>query len=221
MPASVRTQRLTVERTARFATLGTPGNPEWWIVLHGYGQCASDFLRAFAPLATDPRYIIAPEALSRFYVDDMDEHRNVGASWMTREAREDEIADYVRYLDALWFRLTDEAPSPPKHLTVLGFSQGAATASRWCTYGDASVDRLVLWAGDLAHDIDLAEHAAAWADWDLAVVWGEDDPYLSDDRKQALLQRLQSHHLSAAVHTFAGAHRLDRRVLQALGRSPE
>jgi predicted esterase len=220
MPASVHTQRISVERTARVAMLGTPARARrWWIVLHGYGQRAEDFLGAFRPVATTERCIVAPEGLSRFYVDAMEEHRRVGASWMTRDAREDEIADYVRYLDALWSQLTDDASSPPEHLTVLGFSQGAATASRWCTYGAAPIDRLVLWAGDLAHDVDLTEHAASWAGWDLAVVWGDEDPYLSDDRKQALLQRLASHNLSAEVHTFAGAHRLDRAVLRELARS--
>ena len=51
----------------------------------------------------------------------------IGASWMTREAREREISDYVAYLDevALWIRRELGCELAP---TVLGFSQGVATA---------------------------------------------------------------------------------------------
>src|ERR671913_1620 len=92
---------LVVPRTARYYTLGpTHGFPrELWIVCHGYGQLASRFVSQFAALDDGTRLIVAPEALSRFYLDPIPKRRNeasprVGASWMTREDRESEIADY-------------------------------------------------------------------------------------------------------------------------------
>lgn len=220
MPSPVL-HSITVPRTARYAVLGTPETAsEWWIVLHGYGQRAADFLDAFAPLANSDRAIIAPEALSRFYMDSMTEHTSVGASWMTREAREDEIADYVRYLDAVVHQLQDQADAVPSRLTVLGFSQGAATASRWCAYGDTPVDRLILWGGALAHDLNLDEHASTFASLSLTVVTGTEDAYVPDDRQAAFLERLSSHDLSVDLHTFEGGHRLDRDTLCALADAP-
>ena len=53
---------------------------------------------------TPQRLIVAPEALSRFYVESSGKTHadtHVGASWMTREDRLSDIEDYVEYLDAL------------------------------------------------------------------------------------------------------------------------
>lgn len=214
MSAEPRLHTLEVSRTARVATLGTPATAaSWWVVLHGYGQLAADFVSAFEPIVTPDRCVVAPEGLSRFYVDGMDQHEQVGASWMTREARESEISDYVDALDATIHHLADDtAPS----LHVLGFSQGAATASRWALWGTTAVDRLVLWGGAPAHDLDLAEHAASLRALDLALVAGTEDPYVTDDRWAAVQNRLQAHDIPVTTHTFEGGHRIDPNPLRAL-----
>ncbi|MFO8098955.1 MAG: esterase, partial [Salinibacter sp.] len=191
---------LEVPRTARCATLGAPDAPTWWIVLHGYGQLAADMATAARPLVAPTRAVVAPEGLSRFYVDGLDTHEQVGASWMTRGMREPEIRDYVRYLDAVVHRLVpgDERPT----IRVLGFSQGAATASRWALLGDTPVDRLVLWGGAPAHDLNLDSHAAALRTMDLTLVVGTDDPYVSPKRRAAVQDRLDRHDIPVTVHTF-------------------
>src|ERR1051325_10016453 len=48
------------------------------------------------------RRLVAPEGLSRFYLSERATERRVGASWMTREDRLAEIADYLGYLDAVY-----------------------------------------------------------------------------------------------------------------------
>jgi len=204
-----------VPRTARLVTRGTPATAAtWWIVLHGYGQQADDFARQCAPLAGPDRAVVAPEALSRFYVDGLETHEEVGASWMTRVAREAEIADYVGYLDrgVAHLRPSDASPS----IRVLGFSQGAATASRWALLGDTTVDRLVLWGGAPAHDLDLAAHADRLAAMDLTLVAGTDDPYVTPERRAAVRRHLAKHEVPVTVHTFDGGHRLDDAVLARL-----
>jgi predicted esterase len=183
------------------------------VVLHGYGQLASDFIQAFEPVVTADRGVVAPEGLSRFYVDDMDEHEQVGASWMTREARADEIRDYITALDTVVQDLTGDRP-PSLH--VLGFSQGAATASRWALLGSTAVDRLVLWGGPLAHDLDLAAHAASLRTMSLTFVWGTDDPHVTTEDRTATRRRLQAHDIPATFHTFDGGHRLDEPLIRAL-----
>ncbi len=203
-----------VPRTARCVTIGALAAPVWWVVLHGYGQRAADSAEAARPLAAPDRCVVAPEGLSRFYVDGLDTHERVGASWMTREMREAEIQDYVRYLDAAVQRLAPPDASPT--LRLLGFSQGAATASRWALLGDAPIDRLVLWGGAPAHDLDLSAHAASLRALDLTLVVGTDDPYVPPDRRRAVEAQLARHDIPVTVHTFDGGHRLDAPTLHTL-----
>jgi len=60
---------LRVLRTARYYTLGDGTAPRHlWFVLHGYGQLAGDFIRYFGDLARDDRFVVAPEAMNRFYL---------------------------------------------------------------------------------------------------------------------------------------------------------
>jgi len=123
---------ITVPRTARYHALGDAATAsEIWIVLHGYGHLARYFLRKFEGLE-EGRLIVAPEGLSRFYLDDG--HTRVGATWMTREDRELEIADQLTYLDQLTEHLRAGSRADIR-LNVLGFSQGVATACRWAAIG--------------------------------------------------------------------------------------
>src|SRR5512140_921459 len=109
---------LTVSKTARFALLGDLDGDvsEVWIACHGFGQLARSFIREFMPVAKASRLIVAPEALSRFYLGEVTGATSVtariGATWMTREDRLSEISDYVGYLDAVYRRLFDSVPRP-------------------------------------------------------------------------------------------------------------
>src|SRR5690242_1913739 len=147
---------LSVARTARYFTLGSPGpgTRELWLVCHGYGQLASRFLRPFSALDDGTRLIVAPEGLSRFY-SDPNQHERVGASWMTREDRLTEIDDYVRYLDAVHAEVRSAGGGGTSRLVVLGFSQGVATACRWVARGSVPVERLIAWGGELPPELDL------------------------------------------------------------------
>jgi predicted esterase len=206
---------LRVDRTARVTTLGAPSTAAtWWVVLHGYGQLAADFASPFEGLVTPDRAVVAPEALSRFYVDGLDTHEEVGASWMTREGREEEIHDYVAYLDRVVEHFRPDGPSPS--IRVLGFSQGAATASRWAVLGDTTVDRLVLWGGAPAHDLDLNTHAKTLRQMTLTLVAGTDDPYVTPERRAAIERHLAAHDIPVTLHTFEGGHRLDAEILQPI-----
>src|SRR5690349_9508611 len=98
---SPQEHHVTVERTARYYTLGDEANKnkELWIVLHGYRNLARNFIEWFSPIAANA-FIVAPEALSRFYTKGSggpDSPSTVGASWMTREDRLNEIQDHVAY----------------------------------------------------------------------------------------------------------------------------
>jgi len=202
---------LTVQRTARYYTRGPEQGPEAvWVVLHGYGQLAAPFLRGFAPVDDGQRLFVAPEALSRFYLPG---HERVGASWMTKADRETEIADYLAYLDALAVHvrapLSDDVP-----VHVLGFSQGATTACRWAVLGAAPIERLVLWAGGLPHDLDYDAHAETLRGLDLTLVVGTEDEYVTPDRLAAQQALLDEHAIPYDLITFDGPHHLDAETLR-------
>ena len=138
-------------RTARVAILGEFNEEvkECWIVMHGYRQLASRFLRRFEPFAADSRVIVAPEGLSRFYLYDQRPH--VGASWMTREDRLHEIEDQLQYLENLHQHLKEQLfPNTKWHL--FGFSQGVATVWRWLLQGTLRPASLTICCGVLPRE---------------------------------------------------------------------
>lgn len=219
-------QRIEVPRTARYLTLGPADATDLWIVLHGYGQLAGRFLRRFAPIDDETRRIVAPEALSRFYVGNEPGRHGpesmVGATWMTREAREDEIHDYVRYLDLVAERVLQEAEgegTDDVRLTVLGFSQGVATAARWTTMGQVAPGRVVLWADFLPPDLDIDAARRRWEGVDVVLVRGDDDRALGN-QQLADEERERLGRLGGAVRTmrYAGGHDIEPEPLLELAR---
>ena len=214
--SSFREHWLRVSRTARFVVAGDPATaPEAWFVLHGYGQAADRFATRFAALpgvAEGRRAVIAPEALNRFYVEpDPGEHgpsARVGATWMTRHDREHEIRDYVDYLD----RLRDHVAPGAERTVVLGFSQGAETASRWAVLGGVPPAALILWGGGLAADLDPRQAATALGGVDIAFVVGDEDAWALD-RAEAGIAFLAGIGVEARRVEYHGGHRVDPDVL--------
>jgi len=213
--SSYQAHRITVTRSARYYTLGDPqGADEVWIALHGYSQLAATFLRWFEPAAAPRRAIIAPEALSRSYYDETTARR-VGASWMTKEDREAEIGDYLRYLDQLADQVLGTIP-PRARLEVHGFSQGAATASRWAALGRHPVDRLVLWGGLVPPDLDLERLRVGLRGGSMMLIAGTTDRYVSQDALRNEHSRLAGVGLAVTVRSFTGGHSVDRSTLVAI-----
>ncbi len=215
---------LPVTRTARYATLGSPDSAsEVWLVCHGYAQLAAPFLRHFVGLDNGRRFLVAPEALSRFYVDP--EHargvpsRAVGASWMTREDREHDIADYVAYLDAVRARVATAVP-PGAPVTAFGFSQGVATACRWAALGGAAVARLIVWAGDVPPDLDLDAHRERLSRARVVLVYGTRDRMIPERVREAAENRLRAAGIPYEVETYDGRHQIDTRTLARVAGEP-
>lgn len=208
--ALAEAHRLRVLRTARYYMLGAAESPhEVWFVLHGYGQLAAYFIRHFRPLLDGTRCIVAPEALSRFYLSEAS--GRVGASWMTREGRLCEIEDCLGYLDALYDRLAADLPGGAA-VHVLGFSQGVATACRWVARGHVPAGCLTCWAGSLPPELDLG----ALRGTRLTLVAGTADDYATPERMADQRQRLDAAGLAYEVLSFDGGHRLDAGALQRL-----
>jgi predicted esterase len=211
-----RDHHLVVRRTARVHSLGDlEGARELWIVIHGYGQLAADFIAPFGAIAGVSRAVLAPEALNRFYRDRESKGghagRPVGATWMTREDRDAEIADYIAYLDDVADRWGAGRP-----LTVLGFSQGVSTLLRWVARGRSRASRVVVWAGELPPDVDLVAHRSRFPAEGLDLVMGSVDEYHSWINLDGVKRRMDEAEMPYRIHLFDGGHRLDRGTLLSL-----
>ncbi len=220
--ASPHAHHIRVQRTARYYTLGGGSfRPrDVWFVLHGYGQLAGEFVRYFSDLANDNTLVVAPEAMNRYYLVSP-EHtpardRPVGATWMTREDRESEIADYVEYLDALHDEVAAGAIREGARVGVIGFSQGAATATRWASHGHARLDRLVLWGGLLPPETDLSRGEAAIRGARLTFVLGSRDHYIDAAALAAEQARLDAAKIAYDTISFDGGHAINRSVFPRL-----
>src|SRR5689334_7771778 len=104
----MRQQEITFNFKARYYKLGeiNSSTKAIWFVLHGYGQLAQYFLRKFRILEKYNICVIAPEGLSRFYLENITSPsgRNsdrVGATWMTKENRLMDIEHYIQYLNTI------------------------------------------------------------------------------------------------------------------------
>ena len=213
----METYHLPVTRTARYHSLGGADSPrEIWFALHGYGQLAAPFLSELEHVAGEGRRVVAPEGLSRFYL--RGGSGRIGASWMTREDREAEIADQLAYLDRLQAEVTSGLADV--RVGVLAFSQGTAAAGRWIVRGAARPRalvprprRLVLWGGGLPPDIDAAAARAALTETRVDLVAGDEDEVLPPELFERELARLRALAPDVRGHRFRGGHRLDRSLL--------
>jgi len=197
----------------------TPATTDVWFVLHGYGQLAPYFIRKFEPVFSASRSVIAPEGLSRFYHEDVHQRAGgltgrTGASWMTREARETDIQNYLNYLRAVYHEVIPA--DYPGTISILGFSQGAATACRWALAQPSSFHRLILWAGIFPEDINFDHGHAVLSQKKVVMVHGAADPFITTERlrqSNELIARLQ---IAPDIIAFPGGHEIDAAVLKNL-----
>jgi predicted esterase len=213
--------QLTVRRTARYYQSGelTAATRQVWFVCHGYGQLGAYFIRHFHVLTrTDPgTVVVAPEALSRFYLNGTS--GRIGATWMTREDRLAEIDDYVAYLNQLADHVLAAAPAAVQ-VTVLGFSQGAATVSRWLARARFRPARLILWAGAFPPDMDFTVATRLLRQLPVVLVCGDQDQFINAEELARQQQFLQSLGVEPQMVRFAGKHEMNAAILQQLHQHP-
>jgi predicted esterase len=204
---------------ARYYKLGEilPGTKQVWFVLHGYGQLAQFFIRKFKALENHGICVIAPEGLSRFYLEQLDttgrKSNRVGATWMTRENREMDIENYLQYLSTIY---DEEIKDASVEVTILGFSQGSATASRWALSGRSKFARLILWAGIFPPDMNFEAGSKILKDKDVLMVYGTKDPFLTDERFTEMRTLTKKINAKVKEVRFEGEHDIDEATLISL-----
>ncbi len=198
----LQSHHITVAKTARYYTLGelSPDTKEIWIVIHGWAQLAEQFIGDFAALDNGERFIIAPEALNKFYL--RAGKPEVGATWMTREDREAEMKDYVNYLNVLYDAL--DLSRHTAKIVVLGFSQGVATLSRWVYLNERRMDAVIFYAGEIANELQNAESIAAFTQKEKYFICGTEDPFINELNLPKVTSLLKGF----TVVMFEGRHEL-------------
>lgn len=183
-----------------------------WFVFHGYGQLAFYFIRKFESLKNAGIRVIAPEGLSKFYLDE--KTQRVGANWMTKDDRIRDIKNYQTYFKNVYQEVLSKYKEKNWPITLLGFSQGGATVGRCAALDGIQYNRLILWAGLFPFDMDSETGRATFKDKIIEFVYGTEDPYLNDSRFAEMEKLSKMFGVSPRVTTFKGGHIIDNKTLQ-------
>lgn len=194
-------------KTFRYETSGSVNPKKVIYVLHGYGQLAKYFIRKFSELEVD-WMIVAPEGMHRFYLNGSS--GRVGASWMTKEAREIDIYDNLSWLDELKKKIDTEHGKLESH--VLGFSQGGATAARWINNSSHSFKSLCLWA--CVFPPDLQPEQLSDAEIEKYFVIGSQDEYYNDEQQNEQISIYNRMNFKAIQ--YMGNHDIDTSTLLSI-----
>lgn len=200
----MKSHHIQTTKTARYYTLGELNNStnEIVFVFHGYAQLAKEFIQNFSNINTTNRFIIAPEGLNKFYVKGF--RGNVGASWMTKEDRENEINDYLNFLNNIYSEYSSQINNHTK-VTLFGFSQGSATASRWFVNSNFNNAELILWGSfippDIGYDKLRAKHKTK-----IKIVIGDEDQFISEDIIKSGEEILMRENINYELIKYPGKH---------------
>lgn len=204
--------QLTISKTVRYFTYGNEETADnIWIVLHGYSQLPKYFINKFKELDPTKNFIVAPEGMHRFYRRGAS--GRVGASWMTKEARLDDIDDNILYLNKLADKLLENRSYSKKIL--LGFSQGGATAARWHQNGNFNADHFILWASVFPPDVSFEDSKGGMFDSDNYFVVGTEDEFF-----KGKIDEMEDFHKNQPYkikfRTFNGTHDIDSTMLKEI-----
>jgi predicted esterase len=198
------------QKTFRYFTHGNPETARKIIfILHVYGQLAEYFIRKFQKVDSE-YFIVAPEGMHRFYLNGSS--GRVGASWMTKIAREQDIKDNIEWLEKLQNEIYSKYIFDKK--IILGFSQGGATAARWNKFGTIEADHLLLWACVYPEDLDLNTDISFNSNSKNHFILGSQDEFFNLDQQKKTIDFYLKKGFN--THTFNGKHTIDEETLNLL-----
>jgi predicted esterase len=208
IPHGVHKHSIAVEKTARWFHIGIPPQTcsHIIVILHGYGQHPAYLLGGMNDLVneSDSLCISAPEGLSRFYVKGFE--GKVGASWMTRDERQQDITDQISYLDNWWESLN--IPSETR-VTLVGFSQGVATACRWIAASKIFEPSTVIFhSGTIPPEWIKSSPSFSKEKTDFVLIRGDIDPVFSEEAHSEAATFLTSLGLNVETSKVQGSHKM-------------
>lgn len=208
----IKENHIIVNRTARYYTFGQLNEQTKHVlfVVHGYRQMAENFLKDFEPIVSNNIFIIAPEAMNRFYTND--QTGKVGATWMTKADRLNEIKDYINYLDDLYENF--ELSKFNGTITVLGFSQGASTITRWINTTQNHIDNVIVYAGEVAPELLPLHTNSGLKRTKNYYICGTNDEFFTPELRNKVAHLYTE--LNFTEIEFDGGHVLNTAVLKTL-----
>ena len=192
----MKESHLDFTQKRRYYSNDLAGKKQVLIALHGYGQLAQYFCRKFKDLE-QTWGLVFPEGPHRFYLEGSS--GRVGASWMTKEWRTQDILENTSYLLQLIGDI--KLKYPDASISLLGFSQGGATAARLYQAQPKLFEKLILWASVFPPDIDVAGFSKV-AQLHFAI--GNQDPYFEKVGTSQIVNDYAD--LGFQTHIFNGAH---------------
>lgn len=190
---------------------------------HGYAQTAADMMQELnrIPGARDWTRI-SIQALNRFYIRG---DAQVVANWMTREDRDQAIADNIAYVDSAIAHVSTSAPvhstGAREHqstgaLVCVGFSQGAAMAYRAAMSGARPAAGIIALAGDIPPE--LKTDAPTRHPWPKVLIGvGKTEQWYSGAKLDADLAFLAARGIDHSVVRFEGGHEWTEEFRNAAG----
>ena len=154
----------------------TPKTKNVWVVFHGIGYLSRYFLKYFTHLDPEENYIIAPQAQSKYYLNE--KYRHVGASWLTKENTEAETENVLNYLDEVY--KAEELQNAP-NLILFGYSQGVSVATRWVARNKTECNQLILHSGSLPKELQ-PEDFEFLTSTKVTLIYGDSDEFLNKEK---------------------------------------
>lgn len=184
-----------------------------WLAFHGMGFLSRYFLKPFTGLNATENYIIAPQAPSKYYLND--KYNYVGASWLTKENTQEELKNVLHYVDQLY---TKEKITNQENLILFGFSQGVSIALRWMVSRKIKCRTLIIYAGGIPHElkkedfdyIDLRKLS-------IKICYGNKDKFLTPERLKIEREKISAlFGAHAEIIEFEGGHEVNPEILKNL-----
>ena len=173
---------------------------------HGYAQSAEDMMDVLQRLPGSESFtLVSVQALHRFYTRG---DQKIVASWMTRQDREETIADNVAYVDRV-MQTTSGV------VFFAGFSRGVAMAYRAALLGERPAAGIIAIGGDVPPDVKDVP-AAKWPR--VLIAAGAKDQWYTAEKVSADEAFLNGHLVPHEIHRSAAGHEASDDRLAAAAR---
>lgn len=205
-------KEISYQHTNSYSTLNTlSGNTKnIWFVCHGMGYLSRYFLKYFKDLDPKENYIVAPQAVSKYYQGK--DFKHVGASWLTKENTKAETKNVLNYLKTVF---DEEVNTDKYNVIVLGYSQGVSVATRFVANYNIKCNQLILHSGGLPKELEPAHFTFLEAT--VSMVYGDKDEFITEERLLYEGQRAKAlFGKDIGIITFDGVHEMNPKIISNL-----
>ncbi|TAK16230.1 MAG: hypothetical protein EPO35_05750 [Acidobacteria bacterium] len=184
---------------------------------HGYAQNAEDMMDVLGRLpGASNCSLLSVQALNRFYTRG---DQTIVASWMTRQDREQTIADNIAYVDQvlrsvendIGCRFSETTPD----VVFVGFSQGVAMAYRAALRGSYRAAAVIAIGGDVPPDVRDVP-ASRWPR--VMIAAGAKDAWYNAEKVSADEAFLKHHGVTHEIHRSGAGHEITDEMLAVAAR---